>query len=84
LKASHPNNPNNEQTHLFSITVQNDCAKSSVSLLPAMPADEWLKINDQNYTPGIVVPFVADIKFDFSKLILNEGKCQVMSINQRL
>jgi len=49
-----------------------------------MPANGWFKINGINYTPGMVVPFVADIAFNFSKLILNESKCQVMSDDSKL
>ena len=49
-----------------------------------MPPDGWLKINGQNYTPGMAVPFVADWEYDSSKFILNESKCMAMSKDERL
>ena len=49
-----------------------------------MPVAGWLRNNGQNYTEGMVIPFVADWNYDFSKLILSEGKCQAMSFNSQL
>ena len=85
LTAKHTTYPSlAPATHTAEIDVQNDCAQSSVNLSPSPPTDGWLKFNGQNYTPGMVVPFVADWAYDVSKLILNESKCQSMSIDQKL
>ena len=71
-------------THMPTITVTNVCASPLVKLSPAVPVDGWLKIAGNLYQPNMVVPFVTDIIFDYTKLTLTTPACLALSTNSKL
>ena len=84
IKAWHPHQPDYVVTHSPTIAVQNNCANSAVKLSPAVPVDGWFTMAGKVYTQGMVVPYVTDFMFDFSKLTISQSKCLAMSTDSKL
>ena len=67
--------------HEATIKVQNNCNDPSVGVT-FQPG--WLKIDNVNYSQNMVVAFVSDLEYDYTKLTLSDSACQKMTENQKL
>lgn len=81
IEAYHPNWMSYKVAHEPTIKVQNNCNSASVGVTFQLG---WLKFNNVNYSEDMVVAYVSDITYDYTKLTLTDSACQKMTENQKL